>query len=85
TQPAEFETALITYGPWKQVAPDQLLVGKSGKHVRVQIDTGGLPFKVVAETIDEDVKAKGKPVRLAIVLQQPVKQATVTATITPAK
>jgi hypothetical protein len=82
--PSSFETALITYGPWKQAAADRLVVGEANGSVTIHIDTGGAPFKVVAQTVEEDIAAPGKPVRLAIVLQQPVDRATVKVTIAPA-
>jgi hypothetical protein len=82
--PATFETALITYSPWKQTAADHLVVGESDRRVTVHIDTAGAPFKVASQTIEEDVSAPGKPVRLAIVLQEPVDRATVKITISPA-
>jgi len=84
TKPADFETALITFAPWEQESPNQLLIGNAPDRVRVRIDTNHIPFKVTVETIEEDLKTAEKPVRLAIMLQHPVKQAAVKLTITPA-
>jgi hypothetical protein len=53
--------------------------------MRVTIDTGGKPFKIEAVTIDEDMQVKKQPVRLGIVLSEPVRAARVSVRITPAQ
>jgi hypothetical protein len=50
----------------------------------VKIETGGQPFNVRAEELNEDLPDKKKPTRLGIALKSPVKDAIVTLTITPA-
>lgn len=82
--PASFETALVTFGPWKQLAPGRLLVGPAGSAVRVEIDTRGKPFEVRAEEIHEDLPGKRVPVRIGISLAEPVREAAVRLTIVPA-
>ena len=83
SEPGSFETALITWGDWKQLSERELLVSDEGGAVRIKIDTGGVPFKISSERLNEDVPTRTKPLRLGIVLNSPVKSATVTLTITP--
>jgi hypothetical protein len=83
SEPGSFETALITWGNWKKLSEKELLVSDEGGAVRVTIDTGGEPFKISAERLNEDVPTRTKPLRLGIALNSPVKAVTVTLTITP--
>ena len=82
-QPETFETALITFDPWRRLGPNVLRVGKGGDAVDVEIDTGGLPFDIRAEEIKEDLHGHSLPTRLGIALAKPVIAATVTLTIRP--
>jgi hypothetical protein len=82
-EPKAFETVLITWGDWKKVSDHELLLSDGADAVRVKIDAGGRPFKVSAETLNEDVRTPRKPVRLGIALDSPVKEAAVILTITP--
>lgn len=81
--PKAFETALITWGKWTRVSQNELRLEENGDSIRVLIDTGGNDFDLHPETINEDVQTRAKPVRLGIALKAPVKEATVTLTITP--
>ena len=83
SEPKSFETALVTWGDWKRVSDTELVIADEGGAVRVQIDTGGLPFHVRWEKLDEDVPTPKKPMRLGITLDSPVKAATVKLTIQP--
>ncbi len=85
SQPESFETALITLGQWKQTGPQTLRIDEGSAAINVQIDTGGAAFKIVPTEINEHVHTKKLPVRLAIHLESPVPQATVTVKITPAE
>ncbi len=82
-QPEEFETTLITFGKWTQPTASQLTIGDAKGSVRVDIDTGGAAFTIRAEEIQEDRNGP-PPTRVAIVLDQPVRTATVRLTIRPA-
>ena len=82
-EPETFETALITWGNWKRVSDQELLVADEMGAVKVQIDTGGAAFNLRWEKLDEDVPSKKKPMRLCISLASPVKSATVSLTIQP--
>ena len=55
----DFGTALITFDTWEQLSDGRLLVGKDAEAVQVQVDAGGLPVKITATTIDEDVRGRG--------------------------
>src|ERR1035438_1935384 len=83
SEPRSFETTLITWGNWKQLSAEEVLLTDEGGAVRVKIDTGGEPFKISAERLNEDVPTRTKPLRLVIALNSPVKAAAVTLTITP--
>ncbi len=82
--PATFETALITFDPWKELGAGRLVVGKGPSSVRVEIDTQGKCFEVRAEEVHEDLPGKRVPVRIAIALAEPVQEAAVRLTIVPA-
>jgi hypothetical protein len=83
SEPKGYETALVTWGNWKRVSEKEFGISDAGGAVRVQIDTGGIPFQVRWEKLDEDVPTLKKPMRLGIALDSPVKGATVTLTIRP--
>ncbi len=85
TTPQTFETAFVTLGAWKQTSPTSLLIHDTRRAVRVELDTGGQAFTVVAERLEEDVKSRSLPTRIGIRLTRPVSAATVTARIVPAK
>jgi len=82
--PQAFETALVTYLPWKQTAAGTLLVGEGAEAVKVTIDAGKQAFRIEPTEIKEDVPGGRLPVRLGIVLVEPVREAAVRLTITPA-
>ncbi|MBN1396336.1 MAG: heparinase II/III family protein [Pirellulales bacterium] len=83
--PQSFESALVTFDDWKRLAPNRLRIGKSPDDVIVEIDAGGAAFRVVAEKIVEDLPDGRIPTRLGIELIEPIKQATVTLSIEPAR
>ncbi len=81
--PGRFETALVTWGQWKRDGEDTVEIREGDKSLRVKIDTGGVPFAIRAETLDEDVRTPKKPVRLGIALMEPVAAGQVTLRISP--
>jgi hypothetical protein len=85
TEPREFETALITLGQWKQIAPTTLLVADQDETLRVEIDASGAGFDIHADQIKEDMHTKTLPTRIGIRLKDPVAKATITVRITPDK
>lgn len=78
-----FGTALITLDKWKQVGASSLMIYDSDGALRVDIEAGGMEFEVKAETIDEDVSAPRKPIRLGINLKKPVSGAVISVKIAP--
>jgi hypothetical protein len=83
TKPESFQTALITWGNYKQVSPNELVLTDAESSVKVQIETDGAPFTLGSETLNEDLPNHRKPLRIAITLSRPVQNAVVTLTITP--
>ncbi|MEN6577783.1 MAG: heparinase II/III family protein, partial [Phycisphaerales bacterium] len=83
SEPATFETALMTLSQWRQIDPRTLRIEDEGKTIDVQIDTGGVDFRIVSTEINEQVHTKRLPVRLGIQLEPAVRQAVVTFRITP--
>ncbi len=79
-----YETALITFDSWKYVGNDTLLVGEGDSALLAAIDTSGEPYHFESVIIDEDMQVKKQPTRIAIVLDNPVKTATVAVRIEPA-
>lgn len=83
SEPASFETALITLGQWKQTGPGTLRIEESRAAIRVEIDAGGLDLKIVPTKIDEHVHTPRQPVRIGVQIEPLVRQAAVTVRITP--
>jgi hypothetical protein len=81
--PGNFETALVTWGDWRRDGADALVITDGGKSLRVEIVTGGVPFEVRAEILDEDVRTPKKPLRLGIAFKKPVAAGQVTLRISP--
>jgi len=80
-----FGTALITFDKWRQPTPSSILIYDDEQSVRVDIKAEGADFKIEPVTIEEDLSARSKPVRLGINLTKPVTNAVISLTITPAK
>ncbi|HWA85725.1 MAG TPA: hypothetical protein VG710_05855 [Opitutus sp.] len=83
--PETFGTALITFGPWQQVAADVLEIGAGADAVQVQVSSEGGPIAISPEVIEEDLPSHKKPVRLGLNFAHPVKQASISIRITPVK
>ncbi len=83
TEPESFEEALITWGTCRKVSRDELEITDDKGAVGVKIDSGGLPFNIHDEIINENVPTPKKPRRIGIGLAHPVKDATITLRITP--
>jgi hypothetical protein len=78
-----FAGALLTYGQWKAHGDHAVTISKGAEAVEVTIDTDGVPFEIVSETINEQTHNGEKPTRIGIQLKQPIARGTVTLTITP--
>jgi len=83
-QPVTFETALVSFGQFERIDDRTLRVQDGPCALRVIIDTEGAPFEIHTQTLIEDMLAKRQPNRLGLRLAEPVVQARVTLTITPA-
>ncbi len=83
TVPEHFESALITWGQIRQTAENELTISDGAGALRVRIDTGGIPFHIWQEAIDEDTENKRKPVHLGIALDENVSSAIVKLQILP--
>ncbi|MBN1347128.1 MAG: heparinase II/III family protein, partial [Phycisphaerae bacterium] len=79
--PGRFGTALVTLGEWKRAGPNVLEIKDGAESVRVEIETGGAAFDVVAEEIKEDVRTKKLPTRIGINLKDAVSKARVAVTV----
>ena len=82
--PAAFETALVTLDDWRAVTPSRIEIRGAQGALTADIDSGGEPFRVSAETIDEDVHTPRPPRRIALRLDRPVTRACVSVTLAPA-
>jgi hypothetical protein len=80
-----FGSALITYGQWKKISAQELLVSQGKEAVKVTIDTGGVPFDLSEEAIKEETHNKAQPTRIGINLTGPQLKGQVVLTITPAE
>ena len=78
-----FGTALVTLDKWKKVGASSLMIYDSDDALLVDIETNGAEFEIKAETIDEDVTAPKKPIRLGINLSKPAVAATISLKIAP--
>ena len=78
-----FGSALITYGQWKQLSPQELLIYQNQEAVKVVIDTGGRPFEITPEEIKEENHDKTHPTRIGVNLTGPQMKGRVVFTITP--
>jgi hypothetical protein len=81
--PGEYETALITFEPWKQIGPGKLVVGTGADAVQVEIDARGRKFQVHSQEIREDLPGKRIPVRIGVALTEPVTEGIIGLTIKP--
>jgi len=83
SRPVHIETALITLGSFEQICGNLLRVSWNEGAVIVKIDTGGEPFSLVDEVIEETLSMEWKARRIGIKLVHPVQGLCVTFTITP--
>jgi hypothetical protein len=81
--PQSFGSALITYGRWKKLSQNELLISAGQEGVKVSIDTHGVPFEIVAETIQEENHGKTHPTRIGINLTDPQAKGRMVFTIVP--
>ena len=80
--PQTFGTALITLGEWRDLGEGELFVFDYDEAVRVKIEASGA-VAVTDEEIKED--SHGDPIRIGIDFVEPLTEATITVTVTPAE
>ena len=85
SKPCNFGTALITFDKWQQLSDSSLEIRNQDKALRIDIDVTGASFKIMPETIKEDLSGRRLPARLGINLTKPVLRAVVSLTIKPVK
>jgi len=83
SSPQSFETALLTFGRWKVLDDDSMLISDGGEGVRVDIEVAGSGFEFKGEQIKEDMRDKRLPTRIAIKLKEPVMKSAVIVKISP--
>jgi hypothetical protein len=84
-RPEAFESALITWGKWRMAGKDVIEIADGDAVVRVKVETGGVPFEVRGEEIEEQVHTPKKPWHLSVALKREVASARVALDITPAR
>ncbi len=89
SSPQTFESAIITRGEWRQIAPNKLEITRGEETLYVTITPPkGVTFKVSSEVIDEDiaVKKRGEAfTRIAVRLDAPQKAGTLAITYSTTK
>lgn len=82
-KPEQFESALITWGEWQEVAKNEFAMSDGGEELRVNVDTGGVPYTIRKTMLNADVHTPKQPWHIGIVLDRAVKEAKVTLNIRP--
>ncbi len=82
-EPASFSTALITFGAWREVSPGAYAVESGTDGVLATVAVDGADWALRPETLREELPGGRLPTRLGIVLQSPVRRASIRVTITP--
>ncbi len=81
--PLTFGTTLITYGTVEKKGDDTFLITEGRRQILVRFDTGGLPWSVKEEVLDEETMDERKPRRLTIELKEPAQNARIKYIVTP--
>jgi hypothetical protein len=82
SKPESFESALITWGEWKQFSTNEFSITDDKGAAHVKIDTGGIPFEIKTKQLEANVHTK-KASHIGILLKGAVTKANVVFTITP--
>ena len=82
-EPQAFGTALVTFGKWKPLDGETLVVWDGKEAVRVALAATGGELAVQGEKIREDVRTRSLPTRIGLDFKQPVAKAAITLTVTP--
>jgi hypothetical protein len=83
SKPCDFGTALVTFEKWQELPDSSVKIYDQKEALHVNITATGADFKIVPDTIHEDLSARKEPTRLGINLTQPVTGAVLRVTLTP--
>ena len=83
SQPCDFGTALVTFEKWQELPDSSVKIYDQKEALHVNITATGADFKIVPDTIREDLSARKEPTRLGINLTQLVTSAVIRVTMTP--
>jgi len=84
SEPARFETALLTIGDWQQLGPAILRVTDGGESVRVEVKTpNGAALEMAAEEIREDLASQRRATRIGLRLKRALAEGELTVHIGP--
>ena len=82
--PETFGGALITFSPWREIAPGLLEIGTGADRVHVRVETSGGTVAVTAATITENLPGGRQPTRIGLDFTQPLARGRLSLTITRA-
>ncbi len=71
TSPQTYENAFITFGDAEQTGPDTLKISHNQAAVTVYIMSVDNPYQISHETINEKLRSRKKPTRIAITIKEP--------------
>ncbi len=83
--PGTFENALVTFGTLERIDSNLFKIRHNGQSINVAIDTGGLPFEIKEELIDDDINYPQPVRRIGICLKEKVSEAKLKITVIPNK
>ena len=72
-KPVSFETAIITFGNYKQKSANKIIITNKKQQIEVTINTNGMPFTLSSEEIKEDIRWPTNPNRIAVKLEKTTK------------
>lgn len=81
--PGTFENALVTFGTLERIDSNLFKIRHNGQSINVAIDTGGLPFEIKEELIDDDINYPQPVRRIGICLKEKVSEAKLKITVIP--
>jgi hypothetical protein len=79
-----FGSALITFSPWREIAPGLLEIGTGNDRIHVRVETEGGNVAVTATTITENLPGGRQPTRLGLDFTQPLARGRLRVTVTRA-
>jgi Heparinase II/III-like protein len=80
-----FGIGFITLGQWKQLGPNAILVWQNHEGVKIDLNSGGSPLTITAQTIEENLPDHLRPTRIGVDFSAPSDRFALKTTITPAE